>query len=135
MKPSDIKILLVDDSEVMLGLVATLLKKQGLAVVTATNMTTALEAYLRQTPTVILMDFVLEPTRTGLEALAAIFAVCNTARPLAAILTQGALSPQDKQKASDWKVEVLQKPTRGKEAEFLASINDWLARNLKPVSA
>ncbi|MBI3557989.1 MAG: response regulator [Deltaproteobacteria bacterium] len=128
MKKSAVKILLVDDSDVMLGYLAALLSKQGLEVATATSLVTAVDAFCRTRPQLILMDFVLEPTRTGLETLAAIFSVAGAVRPLAAILTQGALTPADEQKASDWGVAVLQKPVRGKEADFLALVDQLVKK-------
>ena len=128
MKKSAVKILLVDDSEVMLGFLAALLEKQGFAVATAKDLVSSVEAYGRTKPDLILMDFVLEPTRTGIETLAAIFSLAGAARPVAAILTQGALTPLDEQKAASWGVEVLQKPVRGKEAAFLALIDGLVAK-------
>ena len=128
MKKSAVKILLVDDSAVMLGLIKALLEKQGFAVSTAKDLASAVDAFSRTKPDLILMDFVLEPTRTGIETLAAIFSLAGTNRPVAAILTQGALAPLDEQKAASWGVDVLQKPVRGKEADFLVLVAGLAAK-------
>lgn len=121
-----VKILLVDDSEVMRGFVADLLRKSGLMVVTAGSLVEGVDAYCRERPAAILMDFVLESGHTGLEALAAIFAVSSFGRPLAAILTQGDLAAADAQKAASLNVRILQKPARGLEDQFVTDIWKWL---------
>lgn len=134
----NVKILLVDDSEVMLRHVSGLLAQKKWQVITASTMAAGLEAFYRHSPDALLADFVLEGGHTGLETIAAIFALCANAggvasptgkplvKPTVAILTQGALSPTDQQKAAALGAPVLQKPVYGKEQDFLMSITLWL---------
>ncbi|MBI3543813.1 MAG: response regulator [Deltaproteobacteria bacterium] len=125
------KILLVDDSELMLSYLASLLRKHKTAgpleLRSAKSATEALEACAQELPDAILMDFVLEPGRTGLEVLSAILALSKGAKaPRLAILTQGKLANIDEQRALGLGARVLQKPLRGQEAAFLERIDEWL---------
>jgi CheY-like chemotaxis protein len=124
-----VKILLVDDSPVMLGYLGALLKRRGHEVSTADSLAKALEGALSGQPDAVLMDLILEPGRTGLEALSAIFSLCDTQarpRPRAAILTAGRMAPADEARAASLGATVLQKPERGREEPFLQSVDNWL---------
>lgn len=127
----NVKILLVDDSEVMLGHVASLLRRAGFTVQTASSMPVALDLFFKHQSEALLIDFILEGGRTGLEVATAVFALCQAGavkKPHGAILTQGALAPVDQQKAAELGLPVLQKPVFGKEDEFLMSITLWLRK-------
>jgi CheY-like chemotaxis protein len=122
-----VKILLLDDSEVMLRHISSLLIRCGATVHSTLTMPEAIEAFLRYKPTVVLADFVLEGGRTGLETIEAIFALCPPeTKPRAAILTLGKLSDQDKQRAAVLKIALMQKPARGQEEDFTQTIEIWL---------
>jgi CheY-like chemotaxis protein len=121
-----VKILLVDDSALMLGYLAQLLTAHGQSVTVAGSAQAALESAAKSRPDAILMDFVLEPGRTGLETLSVIFSLLGDPRPRAAILTQGGLAPADAKRAAGQGITILQKPVRGQEAEFLRAIDAWI---------
>ncbi|MEW6058119.1 MAG: response regulator [Bdellovibrionota bacterium] len=129
-----VKILLVDDSEVMLRHVATLLGQKGLHALLAQNLQTALEVFHRQKPDALLIDFILQAGTTGLGVVSAISAVVerlnatgeSLALPPTAVLTRGALTDEDQQKANSLGVRVIQKPSQGKEKEFLQEVEFWL---------
>lgn len=127
-----VKILLLDDSQAMVKHISGLLLGSGREVVTALNVDQALEGYQRHKPDAILADFILEGGHSGLEFVTAVFAAAKEKRPPAAILTVGALSAADEQKAKSIGVAIFQKPTRGKEEDFLQSVGIWLnAANLR----
>jgi DNA-binding NtrC family response regulator len=120
------KILLVDDSELMRRLISSLLSKRlGWAVSTASSVETAIDAFFKDPPDAVLVDFVLEGGRTGLEILSAILA----ARPVpSAILTTGALTTPDQQTAERLGARLIQKPVQGREDEFLREVKDVLEK-------
>jgi CheY-like chemotaxis protein len=124
-----VKILLVDDSPVMLGYLGALLKGRGHEVVTAETLAGALEQALSQRPDAVLMDLILEPGKTGLEALSAIFSLADAQgwpRPRAAVLTAGRMAPADEARAVSLGATVLTKPERGREEPFLQTVDNWL---------
>lgn len=122
------KILLVDDSDMMLQYIGALLSAAGHVVVARKSLVDAVDAYSRERPNAVLSDFVLERA-TGLECLAAIFAIAGPHRPPAAILTQGQLLMSDQIKSESLGIEILQKPIRGREQEFLSRIAGWLGNS------
>ena len=126
MSPEKVKLLLVDDSELMLGYLADLLRKSGYEVFAARNLVDSVGLYGRHRPSVVLSDFVLGANQTGLEVISAIFALNEASRPTAAILTQGALSPMDQKRAEFLSVRVLQKPKRGHEQQFVEEVAEWI---------
>ena len=125
------KILLVDDSKMMLQYVGALLTSEGHQIAAVQSLSEALVSYTTSRPEAIVTDFVLEGA-TGLEVLAAVFSISGDRKPLAVILTQGALTAADQAKAESWGVGVIQKPIRGREDEFLHHIRAWLAASSKP---
>lgn len=125
-----IKILLVDDSDVMLNHVTALLAKDGHQILGKTNLVHAVEGYLRFLPDAVVCDFILEGN-TGLDVLSAIAAALPAGTPMspATIMTMGPLSDTDQKRADKMSARVLQKPKRGKEEEFLQNFNFWLREN------
>lgn len=130
-KSKNLKILLVDDSELVLKHVAALLGSGGWDISTAKNVAEGLESYFKSPPDAVLSDFVLGTGQTGLDLLSAILAARASADPNAprlpvALLTLGALSDVDAERAAKMGAPVIQKPARGKEKEFLQNVEFWL---------
>lgn len=126
---ASLKILLVDDSEVILRHVGGLLARQGYSVVKASTSAAALEAIVRHRPGAVLVDFVLEAGQTGLQLIPALFAVAEKVgapKPAAALLTMARLDDADTEAARQLGTRVLVKPRRGKETEFLQELAFWL---------
>lgn len=126
---SKVKILLIDDSDMMLKHLTNLLKPKGFTLYTAINLKEALENIERYQPHALLIDFVLSDGNTAINVIQAIQALSEEQKlpsPLCAILTQGGISEDDSKKAKKQGIQVLQKPKRGKEQEFLQNIEFWL---------
>lgn len=121
-----VKILLVDDSQLVLRHVAMLLSGKGWQVTTAATMAEGLEECLKSPPDALLTDFILDTGQTGLTLISAIFAAGLAEKPTAAVMTLGALSDDDQALAARLGCPVLQKPAQGKEKEFLQNVEFWL---------
>jgi CheY-like chemotaxis protein len=132
------KILLVDDSDIMVRHISNLLAKKHIAVIGAKDLGTAVDAFTKEKPTAIIADFVLEGGQSGLEVISAILALGADKydflddgpkkKTLAAVMTQGALAPADARRAEKLGVPVLQKPVYGNEQDFLMTVVVWLKK-------
>ena len=119
----NIKILLVDDSELVLQFLSKNLSDQGFTILAAKNLPQAMSFATRNNPTVMICDFILEGGTTGIELLSAILAVSKL--PVA-LMTHGALSDQDAAKVKEKQIPVFQKPKKGGEREFADTVKYWL---------
>ena len=120
-----VKILLIDDSEVVARHITGLLLKENWGVQTASTVPAAIELFKRFTPDALLVDFVLEGGQTGLQLLSSLFSLSEKRHP-AAILVLGPVSPEDEKKVISLGARTIQKPVRGKEQDFLQNVAFWL---------
>ena len=84
------RILIVEDNELNMELVAALLEAAGYAVLQADSGETAIELALRESPALILMDLAL-PGMDGLQAVAALRNVPNASHIPIVALTANAM--------------------------------------------
>jgi DNA-binding response OmpR family regulator len=98
-----VRVLVADDSDLLLGIVATWLEDEGFAVITAATGRQALDAAAVQTPDVVLLDLVMPPP-DGFE-------VCDKLarmpQPPEIILMTGVLDAQHLGRAMDLCVPTL----------------------------
>lgn len=133
-----VKILLIDDSELVRKHLSELLSVNDLDVQVAGDLATALESLMKNPVDAILVDFVLGSGTTGMDLISAVFSMPEKLweplpRPVAAILTHGSLARHDQTKANDLGVAVLQKPQAGGERQFIEEISYWLKARLPKI--
>jgi CheY-like chemotaxis protein len=119
----NIKILLVDDSELVLQFLSKILSDQGFTILAAKNLPQAISYVQRSQPHVVICDFVLEGGATGFEVLTAILAVSKL--PVA-LMTLGVLSEQDAKRVAEKNIPVFQKPKKGTQDDYIDVVKFWL---------